>query len=682
MADISIDGLFKSTSSDERKYWGLVLFQHGLSVTATPDLISNLFSAKLTQCLMNHLGSADRYLHRAAEKARRAVVDRARTNPDIKIMVIEALLMNGYIDFDRVSKTRTIEELLSGLDETATSQICEIYNAAILQPGPENESSPSQRRQMAADQLVSAAKSIQARSEKANPDNASSERSVQRILSLLTQFAYFDLGPSAQPEISTDSRNAFKARISSCLTYLAVHTQDPSVFAFHVAREISEQKSAPAKSKLLLQAENDVQEVLDQTVKIMRRMNKEARSAETSNNSFLKPALLLLSVIFLQVHDGDLDAIGMLEELNGTFSKQRLKHNAKGDKRSSNALVEILLALISKPSKLFRRLSQQVFCSIAADIDESGLQSMLKVLNAKEDSEGQNELFDQNNSDEEEEEQDDDDESLNSDAFSIEISDIKKMSQDDQISDGHDETASSSANDDSGESLDEGLAAFNAKLAQTLGTRPGNDDLNDEEGDGSDEDMNDEEMEALDEHLANVFREQKKAVSKKSEKKDAKKTIVNFKCRVLELLEMFVKQQHGKRLTLLLLLPLLTLLRTTSNPQVSQKTSDLLREYSRLSKGKELQQVNDAEPLFQMLEIVHQEALKTGSNAHASACSQASLLLVRILAGHEVERLRRVVRMYADTYAASQEKVLFEKNSRIKMSLFTDFNNWAISFGK
>ena len=170
--------------------------------------------------------------------------------------------------------------------------------------------------------------------------------------------------------------------------------------------------------------------------------------------------------------------------------------------------------------------------------------------------------------------------------------------------------------------------------------------------------------------------------SKKAEKKDAKKTIVDFKCRVLELLEILVKKQHGKPLALLLLSSLLTLLRTTSNPLVSQKASDLLREYSRLCKGKELQQIESADSVFQMLESVHQEALKTGSNAHAGACSQASLLLVRILAGHGNEHLRRVVRIYATTYAASQEKALFEKNFRVKMSLFTDFNNWAISFGE
>ena len=676
-ADLPIDGLFKSTSSDERKYWGLVLFHRGLSVAATSDIISCLFSAKLIQCLTNHLSFADRYLHRAAEKARRTVVEQARTSPDIRIMIIKALLINGYVDFDKVSKTRTMEDLLSGLNETTTSQLCEIYNAFVLQPRLNDEKHASSRRQIAADQLVSALKSIWRGSEKANSDGNITERSIRDVLSLLARFAYFDFGVSAQPEISVATRDIFKARISSCLAYLAVNSQNPFVFASQVTRVISERENIPDNARLVLKAENDVQEVLVQTIKTIRRLDREIIDGETFNRSFHKSALLLLSVVFLQVHDGDLDAIGMLEELNETFSKKRLKHYTKRDNTSSDALVEILLALISKPSKLFRRLSQQVFEGIALDIDESALQSMLRVLNAKEDSEGRDELFDQSNGDEEE-----DDEVSNSDASNVEIFDVKMLSRDKQTSDAPDDSASVSTNEDNGDGPDEELADFNAKLAQALGTRPANEDLNAQDGDTSNEDMDDEEMEALDEHLANVFREQKKVASKKTEKKDARKTIVDFKCRVLELLDIFVKKQHRKPLALLLIPSLLALLRTTSNSQVSQKASDSLREYSRVCKGKELQQVESADSLFRMLESVHEEALIMGSNAHAGACSQASLLLVRILAGLDREHLRQVVRIYARTYAASQEKALFEKNFKVKMSLFTDFSNWAVSVGK
>ena len=675
-ADFSLDGLFGGTASDERKYWGLGLFQKGLSIANAPEQITTLFSPKLVQCLINQLASEERYLHRAAEKVRKALVDKARGNQDAKIMLIEALLTNGHITFDKVSKTRTIEDMISDIDESSSSQICEIYKAVILSPGTDDPKLASQARQIASDQLLGAVRSTKFGDGKTKSEEKCSGKIIRNILSLLAAFAYFDLNEEAQPEISAATRSCFRARLSSCLTYLAASANDSAEFTAHVTNVISKRENIADNAKLLLEAESDVQEVLDQALKVIRRFRKDLESVESADKAFIKSGLLLTSVVFLQIHDGDLDAVGMLEELNETFSKKHTKHHSKRDDQSTTALIEILLALSAKPSKLFRRLSQQVFESIAEEVDEVALQSMLKILNAKENSEGQDELFDVN--DEEQEDQQDGEEH---DSEASDVEELKAKHSSKQ-SDDASSTVSSSVDDEEGDGSDEDLAAFNAKLAQALGTRPGNEDLDAEDGNTTDEDMDDEEMEALDEHLANVFRERKKVASKKIEKKDAKKTIIGFKCRVLELLEIFVRKQHKKPLAMHLLPTLLTLLRTTSNPQVSQKASDLLRDYARLSKGKELPQVEDADVVVQMLESIHQEALMTGSNAHANCCSQASLLLVRTLAGHDREYLREIVRIYARTYVLSHEKALFEKNFRVKMSLFTDFNNWAASFGK
>ncbi len=238
---------------------------------------------------------------------------------------------------------------------------------------------------------------------------------------------------------------------------------------------------------------------------------------------------------------------------------------------------------------------------------------------------------------------------------------------------GDDDADSLSDSGDESDGPDEELAAFDAKLAQALGTRSGNVDLNAEDSSSSDEDMDDEEMEALDEHLQKVFQERKKITSKKTEKKDAKETIVNFKCRVLELLEIYVKQQHANSLALSLLVPVLTVLRTTTSPLVSNKACNLMREYSRVCKGDDLPSVEDVNAVFDVVEEVHVEAMKEGSNAHATACSQASLLLIRVLAAHDRECLRRVVK----TYAGTLERALFDTSCKVKTSFFTDWQNWC-----
>ncbi len=243
------------------------------------------------------------------------------------------------------------------------------------------------------------------------------------------------------------------------------------------------------------------------------------------------------------------------------------------------------------------------------------------------------------------------------------------------------ETDEATSNTDAADADEEGdeLAALNAKLAQIVGTRPGNEDLDAEDTSSSDEEMTDEQMFELNASLENIFREQKKVTSKKkNEKKDAKENMVNFKCRVLDLLEIYVKQEHGNALALSLILSILTLIRTTTSPLISRRACDVMREYARLCKGDGVPRVEDTESVFGLLEAVHFEAMEEGSNAHASACSQASLLLVRVLVARDRESLRRVVKVYA----ATQESALFDSGCRVKTSFFTDWLNWCTSARK
>lgn len=234
------------------------------------------------------------------------------------------------------------------------------------------------------------------------------------------------------------------------------------------------------------------------------------------------------------------------------------------------------------------------------------------------------------------------------------------------------------ADSDDDDNDDDELAALNAKLAQIVGTRPGKEDLGAEDNSSSDEEMTDEQMFELNGSLENIFREQKKVTSKKTEKKDAKANIVNFKCRVLDLLEIYVKQEHGNALGLSLALPILKLVRTTTSPLVSRKACEVMREYSRLCKGDGLPQIEDTESVFGLLEAVHIEAMKEGSNAYASACSQASLLSVRVLVAHDRECLRRTVKIYGGT----QESALFDSSCKVRTSFFTDWLNWCTSARK
>ena len=297
------------------------------------------------------------------------------------------------------------------------------------------------------------------------------------------------------------------------------------------------------------------------------------------------------------------------------------------------------------------------------------------MLDTKENASGQEEIFDKDDEDAE-------------DAPDLEDLEIANAHSD-QI--GADEAGSdipssetppiaSSNEDTDDDNVDEGdLAAFEAKLAQALGTKPsGKDTESSNESESTSEDMNDEQMEALDAQLVKIFRERKKVTSKKHQLKDAKETIVNFKCRVLELLEIFIKQKYASPLSLDLLQPLLKVIRTTTSSLVSSKACGLIRDYARLCKGKNVPYNENKDAIFDVLHSVHDEATKEGSNAYTSACSQASLIVVRVLDTQDRENLRQV----AATYARTQERLLFDPQCKVRVSFFLDWLNWCAQVRK
>ena len=245
-------------------------------------------------------------------------------------------------------------------------------------------------------------------------------------------------------------------------------------------------------------------------------------------------------------------------------------------------------------------------------------------------------------------------------------------------SDGADSSQSGSGESEASDETDEELNAFDVKLAQALGTRRADEDLAASDGEeSSGEDMTDEQMEALDEHLEKIFQEKEKLRSKKNEKKDAKESVIAFKSRVIELLEIYIKQQHRNPLALELIMPLLELIRKTSSRQVSEKACALVREFLKLYK---LQNEDDKLAtsqlvvLRQLLTITHAAAAREGSNAYGTACSNASILVCKVLLsnGEAVETITHV-------YANTQARFLADPNSKVRPAFFSDWLNWCAS---
>ena len=245
-----------------------------------------------------------------------------------------------------------------------------------------------------------------------------------------------------------------------------------------------------------------------------------------------------------------------------------------------------------------------------------------------------------------------------------------------EVIDGKGDEASSNGEEED----DENVADFESKLAEALGTHRADKDLGEQSsGEDSDADMNDDEMENVDQQLTKVFQARRQELSKKKDKKDAKENMINFKNRVLDLLEIYVKKCHSKVLALDLLLPLLRLIRRTSVNQISNKANSVLREYTKLCKGAAVPKPSESEEdIWQLLKEIHQEAMRSGPTMHASGSSQASILVVKVLVTNNKKSISGVV----DRYAETRKEQLTSTKCHVQPNFFTDWNNWCVNSKK
>ncbi len=261
------------------------------------------------------------------------------------------------------------------------------------------------------------------------------------------------------------------------------------------------------------------------------------------------------------------------------------------------------------------------------------------------------------------------------------------------------------ADDDDGDEL----ARFNTALASIVGTKPFDPAVNESDNTNSDADtasQTSSAMFALDEQLAQVFRERQKhhqpSKTQRQSQKDARSNMIQFKNRVLDLLDVYLKQENTNALAITPLIPLLQLMRTTRTKQLADRAATILRNFSQKCKGRDnVPRLPTSKPraiVFQkdgldLLKKVHEEAGQTGTpKAHAAGCSQASILLVKALVYRtntpegEMKMIKEVVKIYA----ATQMRWLLDRGrgrqgaggGGIQAGFFTDFVNWGQSFNQ
>ncbi|KAM5466640.1 DNA-directed DNA polymerase [Microsporum audouinii] len=662
-------GLFAAASSEERKYWGFLVFMKVLN-EAPIEVASLIFTQNFMRCLVNQLAVEDRYLHKIAVKAAKSIQARASKESEFAYPALCGLMgPRGAINFDQIAKVKVVEKIINDVPHTAIKQLMPFFEGLIVNPDADEKVAAS-RRQQIANFLQTITKSLMAAAKESGSEEL--DAAVEMIILTLARYTYFS-GDSAKPPISDATRELFRNKIIACLNIVISSRKRSSDITYKIVQKIRDLEEHENPGKFIIDMSESITESVQSAFKTLKKIHKKSKQDDGQQDQTAQGLKLLYSLTIIQTYNGDGDAVSMLDELKLCYDKflSHKKANHEERDQASDALVEILLSFASKPSHLFRTMSVQVFGAFANKLTPTGLQSLLTVLDAKESLAGQQELFDRDDEDENDEEGEDDSDVEMIDGSDVEIADAASESESEE------EEEDDNEDEDDGENDDENLAEFDAKLAAALGTHRADKDLDASDGsDGSD--MGDDDMEAIDAQLVKVFQAREQASSKKKDKKDAKETMINFKNRVLDLLDIYVKKCHSNLLALDIILPLLQLLRKSSVQQLVQKAANVLREYTRLCKGSSVPEIESTELVWDLLKQVHSEATHSASGPHATSCSQASLLLAKVLVAHEKESVSGIVDVYADT----RKKQLLSNKCHVQASFFSDWNNWCVSASK
>ncbi|KAF3934967.1 hypothetical protein ABW19_dt0209445 [Dactylella cylindrospora] len=699
------DGLFSNSASEERKFWGFLVFNKALAVFGDNETLASLFSPNFMKCFINQLGTPERYLHKAAQKSLRTIKLKAEECPGAVSTLLRCLLTgNGSPNFETIAKAKVIEPLFTCADKRGLLEIVQLFKTLLMHPDAEDAKAVGRSRQWAADQLLSMVRSNKIELHKSW---------VSEIINFLAEYGYFNI---ESPDISGDlsispaTQATLRTRLSSCLSELLQRSEFRDTVWSAKAILLIQKRREEGNNEFAIPIDETIDNQASRVTKIVSKLDKKSPTSGSRQCAFE----LMYSLLLLQLFNGEPDAMDMLEDLHIVYEKigkeskkggrkdqhkhKRHKHKHDHDEAEEEGgleiLIELLLGFLAKPSVLAKKMSQTVFKSFVDFLSPLALEILLRPLGVSENQDGQKELFDIEDEDEDMgdaslSDEDDQGSELDSD---VDITELDAQgedegSEDDSNSDDSEEDGDDDSDDGDDDEedgpLDEETKRLHAALAEALGTSA---DPNRNPDSDSDEPMDDDQMLLVDEQLSKIFK-QRKAPNKRQQKASAKESVVNFKNRILELLEIYVKGEAKNDEKIAVILPCLETIRRTTNQAVKGHAQNVLKALTQSNKKKgnakekdedhteaEIR-FSDPDAAFEILEQIHKEsALRSQSREHTNSCSQCSLYISKLLINTDRSWIQRITQLY---FSETMVSWMTDSKCGSHQTLFTDFVTWA-----
>ncbi|KAL4630901.1 myb-binding protein 1A [Arapaima gigas] len=384
---------------------------------------------------------------------------------------------------------------------------------------------------------------------------------------------------------------------------------------------------------------------------------KAAKKMQMGEASAFQQLFLLMGMYLFKAPEESVDLLQELQncivkaqEKRGKKKKTTKKAAEKGEEEEPHwveVMVEILLSLLSQPSRLIRQVCNAVFARIAPHVTQGALHAILDVLDPnKDEEESAVVVTDEKDTNrckkqKKEDEEDDDDGDGEVSYITRAVITGESSPQNEDCDSSEEDSDDESMDDDHDEEEQDVDQNFRLELMKVL---QGQNALATEEDGSDEEELDDEAMMKLDSSIASLFSEQKKRIQAKKDEKEKqrkeKMLVRDFKIKVLDLLEIFLTKQSESPLVLGVVEPLLGVIESTMSLDTNQQEQDFLRKTAdifrnQLCKAKHYcRNISDMkEELHNMIERVLTRAQKLSDSTVSLYYFSASLYLLKVLRG-------------------------------------------------
>ena len=409
------ESLFAPQASPERKSWGFQVLHRTLA-HASEDVLPFLFTPHVMRTWVNQLSVPDRLLHSMAQKTVSLVGEAVKRSPTAGIALVTQLTgEHGRQNFDRVTHTKTIESILSSLDEEGLQRYLAYLRDVIYAPtsvAPEDAKSIAMQRQSACDQMLGLVRSHLVQS---------SSGWVRDVLIFFAGHGYYAVknppkGPWSGilqvPTVPfTDTlREVCRSRLQACLIELSEPDERGTPWCLAVmdmldtmekdhthftttARPIAQDRIQRAKSML-----HQMRNAFKKEKNEIRKMHLRAFE------------VLLASVLLVTFEDND-DAPDMVEPV--VDAAKLLFFDDKASQREVDGmelLTDALIGLLEISSAFLRSMTIQVFSAFSSSMTRASLNHLVDQLGMGENEDAEDDEIKDAKDDGDDDDDDDDEE--------------------------------------------------------------------------------------------------------------------------------------------------------------------------------------------------------------------------------------------------------------------------------